>query len=81
MVSAARVDLSGLGAADFLGVAADFFFRAASARFASNGSSRDDASSCRARIDARLDALWISASSSALAGFSPAVSNRNSVLI
>lgn len=67
--------------ADFPDGREDLFRSAASARLASNDSSREDASSCLARIDARRAARWISPSSCALAGLSPADSSRNSVLI
>jgi hypothetical protein len=81
MVSLVFAAFSIAAAVDFPVTAPVFFFSAASARVASNGSRRDDASSCRARMDARRDADWISPSSCSLAGFSPALSRRNSVFI
>jgi hypothetical protein len=82
MLSAVRGGLSAPSARDFdVGVRLRFLLSAASATLGSKGSSLDDARSWRARMEARLDARWISSSSSALSGFSPVDSSRNSVLI
>jgi len=82
MLSAVRGGLSVLTARDFPeGVRVRFLVSAASATTASNGSSLEDASSWRARMEALLEARWISSSSSALSGFSLLDASRNSVLI